>query len=58
MIIMTKTIWTRVDFTAVCIIDGFKNETASRSMERLLKRVSEEKAKELCKVPHPLVAEV
>ncbi|RUS17097.1 hypothetical protein BC937DRAFT_90417 [Endogone sp. FLAS-F59071] len=41
------------DFTAVCIIDGFKNETASKSMERLLRRVSEEKAKELFKTKTP-----
>ncbi|RUP43030.1 hypothetical protein BC936DRAFT_137755 [Jimgerdemannia flammicorona] len=41
------------DFTAVCIIDGFKNEAASTSMERLLKRVSEEKARELFKSKKP-----
>ncbi|RUS30832.1 hypothetical protein BC938DRAFT_478904 [Jimgerdemannia flammicorona] len=43
------------DFTAVCIIDGFKNEAASTSMERLLKRVSEEKARELFKVCRSIV---
>ncbi|KAI8580286.1 hypothetical protein K450DRAFT_237744 [Umbelopsis ramanniana AG] len=37
------------DFTCVCILDGFKNETAAKAMERLLKKVSEEKAKELIK---------
>jgi|ERR1700730_11336872 hypothetical protein len=38
------------DFTCVCILDGFKNETAAKAMERLLKKVSEQKAKELVKV--------
>ncbi|KAF7731599.1 TOM (translocase of outer membrane) complex component [Apophysomyces ossiformis] len=38
------------DFTCVCILDGFKNETAAKSMERLLKQVSETKAKEMMKV--------
>jgi len=37
------------DFTCVCILDGFKNETAAKAMERLLKKVSEQKAKELVK---------
>lgn len=39
-----------IDFTCVCILDAFKNETASKSMERVLKLVSERKAKEIMKV--------
>ncbi|KAG1455469.1 hypothetical protein G6F56_007058 [Rhizopus delemar] len=41
------------DFTCVCIIDAFKNETASKSMERVLKLVSEKKAKEIMKNKTP-----
>lgn len=39
-----------IDFTCVCILDAFKNETASKSMERVLKLLSERKAKEIMKV--------
>lgn len=39
-----------IDFTCVCILDAFKNETASKAMERVLKLVSEKKAKEIMKV--------
>ncbi|KAG0747734.1 hypothetical protein G6F57_004561 [Rhizopus arrhizus] len=41
------------DFTCVCILDAFKNETASKSMERVLKLVSERKAKEIMKNKKP-----
>ena len=34
-----------IDYTASCIIDGFRNETAAQSVERLLKKVAEAKAK-------------
>jgi import receptor subunit TOM70 len=34
----------------VCILDGFKNDAASKAMERVLKLVSEKKAKEIMKV--------
>lgn len=33
-----------LDFTASCIIDGFRNETSAQSVERLLKKVAETKA--------------
>ncbi|KAF8980839.1 TOM (translocase of outer membrane) complex component [Entomortierella lignicola] len=33
------------DFTALCILDGFKNETFAQSMERNLKKVADAKAK-------------
>ena len=33
-----------VDYTASCIIDGFRNESAANSVERLLKKVAEAKA--------------
>ncbi|KAL1922728.1 uncharacterized protein VTP21DRAFT_9104 [Calcarisporiella thermophila] len=35
------------DFMAVCILDGFKNEVAAASMERMIKKVAEKKAKEM-----------
>ncbi|CEI99284.1 TOM (translocase of outer membrane) complex component [Rhizopus azygosporus] len=41
------------DFTCVCILDAFKNETASKSMERVLKLLSERKAKEIMKTKTP-----
>ncbi|KAI8391816.1 uncharacterized protein BYT42DRAFT_543308 [Radiomyces spectabilis] len=41
------------DFTSVCILDSFKNDAAAKSMERLLKQVSEEKAKEMMKTKKP-----
>lgn len=34
-----------LDFTASCIIDGFRNEGAAQSVERLLKKVAEAKGK-------------
>jgi import receptor subunit TOM70 len=34
-----------LDFTASCIIDGFKNEASAQAVERLLKKVAETKAK-------------
>ena len=34
-----------IDYTASCIIDGFRNEAAAQSVERLLKKVAEAKAK-------------
>ncbi len=36
-----------LDFTASCIIDGFRNETSAQAVERLLKKVAETKAKEI-----------
>ncbi|KAI8341771.1 hypothetical protein BC941DRAFT_346310 [Chlamydoabsidia padenii] len=37
------------DFTSVCILDGFKNDNAAKSMERLLKQVATNRAKEIMK---------
>merc|ERR1712144_71991 len=34
-----------LDFTASCIIDGFRNETSAQAVERLLKKVAEAKGK-------------
>lgn len=34
-----------LDYTASCIIDGFRNDSAAQSVERLLKKVAEAKAK-------------
>ncbi|KAI8637039.1 hypothetical protein BD408DRAFT_396385 [Parasitella parasitica] len=41
------------DFTCVCILDAFKNDTASKAMERVLKLVSEKRAKEIMKTKKP-----
>ncbi|KAI8991269.1 hypothetical protein BDF20DRAFT_904021 [Mycotypha africana] len=41
------------DFTCVCILDSFKNDAASQAMERVLKLVSEKKAKEIMKTKKP-----
>ncbi|KAL1914341.1 uncharacterized protein VTP21DRAFT_8980 [Calcarisporiella thermophila] len=41
------------DFTAACILDGFKNQTASTSMERMLKQVVEEKTKAIMATKKP-----
>ncbi|KAI8881829.1 TPR-like protein [Backusella circina FSU 941] len=41
------------DFTCVCILDGFKNDAASKAMERVLKLVSEKQAKEIMKTKKP-----
>ncbi|CAO3592962.1 unnamed protein product [Absidia cylindrospora] len=38
------------DFTSVCILDGFKNDNASKSMERILKEVASTRAKEIMKI--------
>ncbi|EGS18265.1 mitochondrial import receptor subunit-like protein [Thermochaetoides thermophila DSM 1495] len=38
-----------LDFTASCIIDGFRNEQAAQAVERLLKKFAETKAKEILK---------
>ncbi|KAF9436419.1 TOM (translocase of outer membrane) complex component [Entomortierella beljakovae] len=35
------------DYTALCILDGFKNESFAQSMERNLKMVADAKAKEI-----------
>ncbi|KAF9191786.1 TOM (translocase of outer membrane) complex component [Haplosporangium sp. Z 767] len=37
------------DFTALCILDGFKNESFAQSMERNLKKVADVKAKDVLK---------
>lgn len=37
------------DFTAMCVLDGFKNETYAQSMERNLKKIADIKAKEIMK---------
>lgn len=36
-----------LDYTASCIIDGFKNEQSAQSVERLLKKVAEKKGKDI-----------
>lgn len=36
-----------LDFTASCIIDGFRNEQSAQAVERLLKKFAESKAKEI-----------
>ncbi|KAI9354773.1 hypothetical protein BD770DRAFT_347220 [Pilaira anomala] len=41
------------DFTCVCILDAFKNDAASKAMERVLKLVSENRAKEIMKSKKP-----
>ncbi|KAL2152614.1 hypothetical protein VTH82DRAFT_5798 [Thermothelomyces myriococcoides] len=38
-----------LDFTASCIIDGFRNEQSAQAVERLLKKFAEAKAKEILK---------
>ncbi|KAL2145579.1 hypothetical protein VTI28DRAFT_6817 [Corynascus sepedonium] len=38
-----------LDFTASCIIDGFRNEQSAQAVERLLKKFAESKAKEILK---------
>ena len=48
-----------LDYTASCIIDGFKNEQTERSVERSLKKVAEAKSKIIIeskekKLPSPL----
>lgn len=47
-----------LDFTASCIIDGFSNETSRVALERLLKKVAEQKSKAIMeakgkKLPSP-----
>ena len=36
-----------LDFTASCIIDGFRNSSSAQSVEKLLKKVAESKAKKI-----------
>lgn len=38
-----------LDFTASCIIDGFRNDVSAQSIERLLKKVAEQKAADIMK---------
>jgi mitochondrial import receptor subunit TOM70 len=38
-----------LDYTASCIIDGFKNQQSAQSVERLLKKVAEKKGKAILK---------
>ncbi|KAI1865843.1 hypothetical protein JX265_002906 [Neoarthrinium moseri] len=42
-----------LDFTASCIIDEFKNQTSADSVERLLKKVAEQKADNIIKSKNP-----
>ena len=47
-----------LDYTASCIIDSFRNEQSAQSVERLLKKVAEAKAKDILaskarKLPSP-----
>ncbi|KAK8098264.1 TOM (translocase of outer membrane) complex component [Apiospora kogelbergensis] len=42
-----------LDFTASCIIDEFKNESSANAVERLLKKVAEQKAEEIIKSKNP-----
>ena len=47
-----------LDYTASCIIDGFKNDQSAQSVERLLKKVAEAKGKKILeskekKLPSP-----
>lgn len=47
-----------LDYTASCIIDGFRNENSAQSVERLLKKVAESKGKAILaskekKLPSP-----
>ncbi|KAI0206852.1 mitochondrial precursor protein [Astrocystis sublimbata] len=42
-----------LDFTASCIIDEFRNENIATSVEKLLKKVAEQKAEEILKTKNP-----
>ncbi|KAK0626899.1 mitochondrial import receptor subunit-like protein [Immersiella caudata] len=42
-----------LDFTASCIIDGFRNEQSANAVERLLKKFAETKAKEIMSTKEP-----
>lgn len=42
-----------LDFTASCIIDEFKNESSANAVERLLKKVAEQKAEDILKNKNP-----
>ncbi|RYP56128.1 hypothetical protein DL769_009968 [Monosporascus sp. CRB-8-3] len=42
-----------LDFTASCIIDEFKNESSAAAVERLLKKVAEQKAEDILKSKDP-----
>ncbi|GAW16250.1 hypothetical protein ANO14919_056730 [Xylariales sp. No.14919] len=42
-----------LDFTASCIIDEFRNENSATSVEKLLKKVAEQKAQDILKTKNP-----
>lgn len=42
-----------LDFTASCIIDEFRNESSATSVEKLLKKVAEQKAEAILKTKNP-----
>lgn len=42
-----------LDFTASCIIDEFRNESTADSVEKLLKKVAEQKAEDILKTKNP-----
>jgi import receptor subunit TOM70 len=42
-----------LDFTASCIIDEFRNENSAASVEKLLKKVAEQKAEDILKTKNP-----
>jgi len=42
-----------LDFTASCIIDEFKTESSANAVERLLKKVAEQKAEDILKNKNP-----
>ncbi|KAI1434185.1 mitochondrial precursor protein [Xylaria sp. CBS 124048] len=42
-----------LDFTASCIIDEFRNEGSAASVEKMLKKVAEQKAQEILKTKNP-----
>ncbi|KAI8630008.1 mitochondrial precursor protein [Xylariaceae sp. FL1651] len=42
-----------LDFTASCIIDEFRNENSAASVEKLLKKVAEQKAEDILKTKSP-----
>ena len=41
---------TRVDFTAATILDRFQNDAAGQAVERVLKKISTDKAAEILSV--------
>ncbi|KAI2624109.1 mitochondrial precursor protein [Xylaria nigripes] len=42
-----------LDFTASCIIDEFRNESSAASVEKMLKKVAEQKAEAILKTKNP-----